>query len=92
MKLHAKIKSKYLDQLLSGEKVYEYRQFESLTLTDENGRSEEFQVGYVGIVESNQHLQSIKDEYRDVNWIEEAHIIEMKLWKKESNEVYHGEG
>ena len=44
MDIHAKIKSKYLDKLISGEKIIEYRQIDSFTLRDENGRTEIFEI------------------------------------------------
>jgi hypothetical protein len=44
MDLKAKIKKSYLDDILGGGKGVEYRQIETITLTDEDGRSATFEV------------------------------------------------
>lgn len=67
MKLRAKIKAKYLDDILSGKKVVEYRQFESMVLTDETGRTSEFKILHMGVL-SKTNEDVIRKEYSDIPW------------------------
>lgn len=76
MKLQAKINSKYLDLLLSGEKEAEYRQFETITLTDELGRSRVFEITKTGVVIRPHKLY---DKYPDVTWDKNKQIIKLTV-------------
>jgi hypothetical protein len=54
MDLKARIRSEYLDKLLSGDKEDEFRQFDKITLTDESGRSRAFEIGFVEVLRPRQ--------------------------------------
>ena len=80
MKLHAKIKSKYLDKILSGEKTCEYRQFESIELRDEGGRTAEFDIVRIDNV-ADPYLEVVRD-HPDIDWDEDKPIYKIKLGKQ----------
>lgn len=67
MKLSAKIKSKYLDDILAAKKKVEYRNIESLTLTDENNRIVELEVIDMETC-SNAETRELMRSYSDVPW------------------------
>ena len=84
MKLSAKIKSKYLDKLLSGEKTSELRQFEYLELTDEKGRKARFNIK--NVEHRGYHdtfcfhsLKTFDETYPDVKWDKTLPIFEIEL-------------
>lgn len=79
MKLRAKIKPKYLDDILSGQKDREYRQFESMVLTDANGRSAEFDINGISRMPNFISKNCIMDEYNDVPWDDRKDIYEIVL-------------
>lgn len=82
MKIRAKVFSKYLDQLLSGEKTKEFRQFESMILTDENGREAEFDISSV-IKDGNVYADlKLRKQYPDVPWIDGKKIYTIYLGKR----------
>jgi len=68
MKFKCKIKNKYLEQILRGEKKTEYRQIESIILVDEQGKEYEFEVTDVYAYPS---LYWLRKEYPDVPWKDE---------------------
>lgn len=68
MKLKCKIKNKYLEQILRGEKKTEYRQIESIILVDEQGREYEFEVKEIY---SFPYVARLRKEYPDVPWKDE---------------------
>ena len=79
MKLEARVKSKYLDELLSGTKTAEFRQFEYLSLIDENNRIAFFKI--VDIFKLNVDVDSLLRAkiYTDVPWKEELSIYEIDV-------------
>ena len=81
MKLRAKIKNKYLKEILEGKKKKEYRQIESIILIDEQGNEYEFEVKRVGLVGG---LDWLKQQYPDVEWKEELrwNTIVLELGKR----------
>ena len=81
MKLRAKIKNKYLKEILEGKKKEEYRQIESIILVDEQGNEYEFEVKRVGLAGS---LDWLKQRYPDVEWKEELrwNTIVLELGKR----------
>ena len=82
MKLKAKINSRYLDLILSGEKVNEFREFESIEFTDESGRSAEFNINSVHMIDSSASLADrIRNIYSDVPWTGK-HIFRIGLGDK----------
>ena len=76
MKLHAKIKPEMLDALLNGEKEWEYRTLESITLTDGKRKVEFAVVQAEGVPdEVKVHLQDMAPM-----WFKKWYpIIRMKL-------------
>ena len=81
MKLQAKIKSKYLDKILSGEKTCEYRQFESIELRDEDGRTAEFDIVRIDDV-TDPYLEVVLRDHLDIDWDEDKLIYKIKLGKQ----------
>ncbi len=81
MKLRAKIKNKYLKEILEGKKKEEYRQIESIILVDEQGNEYEFEVKRVGLAGN---LDWLKQRYPDVEWKEELrwNTIVLELGKR----------
>jgi hypothetical protein len=79
MKLTAKILPKYLDQLLSGVKKFELRQFESITLTD-GTRSVEFDISFIE-EPPEKFLEEYKQIYSDVKWDEDKPVYVIRLGK-----------
>jgi len=80
MKLRAKIKSKYLDQILCGLKGEEYRQIESIILIDEKGRECEFEVRGIKQL-STKHIKELKKRYKDVKWDDNLLTVRIDLGK-----------
>jgi len=68
MKLRAKIKNKYLKQILEGKKKVEYRQVESIILVDEQGKEYEFEVKRIGLTPS---VEWLREKFPDVEWKDE---------------------
>ena len=62
MNLSAKISEKYFDEILTGEKNVEYRQFEDITLTTPSGRSVTVKVLWVEVCEPD-----IDDQVREIH-------------------------
>ena len=81
MKLHAKIKSQFLDQILAGKKWCEYRQFETMTLTDENGRSVSFDVSFVDCLSFSAD-GAVRDAFPDIQWLGGKRIHRIALGEK----------
>lgn len=80
MKLKAKIKSKYLDQILHGLKREEFRQIESVTLIDEKGRECEFEVKGIKQL-SPKHIKELKKCYKDIKWDDNLLTVRIDLGK-----------
>lgn len=84
MMLRARIKAKYLDRILKGEKKSEYRQIEGIELTDENGRVAVFGVRTISSYGRNKS-EEIKAKFPDVPWSEgrvyRIHLKEMEAGK-----------
>jgi hypothetical protein len=78
MKLSAKIRAEYLDQLLNGSKDAEYRQFETITLTDENGRSRVFNI-IVTRPLTNKQAKLIRKKYPNIPWKQDKQIIRLVI-------------
>lgn len=78
MKLRAKIKSKYLDDILDGVKRNEFRQFESITLTDENGRCVEVEINLIEWLGNKQARRIIAD-HPDVDWDDGKPVYRIEL-------------
>ena len=71
MKLQAKIKNKYLKQILEGKKNVEYRQIESIVFVDEQGNEYEFKVNKIFNIPQDTYILTINDLrmlYPDVPW------------------------
>ncbi len=81
MKLHAKIKKEYMNEILEGSKNIEYRQFESITLTDEKGRTATFDVTDVSPCSPFQD-QDVRRVFDKVNWDEHKHIFRIFLGER----------
>lgn len=79
MKLRAKVNSAYLDQILAGTKKVEYRQFESMVLTDEMGRAVEIEVNGVKRVMDEEEDVAIRDDHPNVPWDPEILIHKIYL-------------
>lgn len=79
MKLRAKVNSAYLNQILAGTKKIEYRQFESMVLTDENGRVAEIEVNNVRRVMEIEEDEKIRADHPNVPWDEEMCIHKIYL-------------
>ena len=79
MKLKAKIKKKHLDEILNVCKAIEYRQFESIELTDETGRKAEFGIDYIARVHNEGH---IRRAYPDISWIPNKPIYKIRLGRQ----------
>jgi len=78
MKLKAKIKAKYLDQLIDGSKNLEFSQIENIELTDENGRCVEFPV--YDIFKLNGDFRGFIEEiYPDISWNPLYDIYEIRI-------------
>ncbi len=75
MKLRAKISPKYLDQIVRGEKAWEYRQIETITLVCPDGRIAEFGVGRLDIVSA----EIVAKYHPDVPWDLKKPVLAMKL-------------
>lgn len=72
MKLQAKIYEHNLDSILRGDKDVEFRQFESITLTD-GERSATFKVKGVFRVLPFQ-MREIMDKHPDVPWMDDTPV------------------
>jgi len=70
MILQAKINSKYLDDILSGKKTQEFRQFtgnDYMMVVDETGRKAQLRIKR--IAEACPALEKgIKEVHKDINW------------------------
>jgi len=78
MKLKAKIKKEYLDAILSGEKGWEYRQFESIIFVDEKGREIEFEIRHIRMVDSTDETL-IRRVYSDIPFLPDKPIFQIFL-------------
>ncbi len=79
MKLRAKIERKYLEQILRGEKEYEYRQLESIILVDkETGEEFEFEILDIEKID----VKEVKKRYPDVPWKEGLLTVAIKLGRR----------
>jgi len=78
LKLRAKIKNKYLKQILSGEKKQEYRQIESIILEDESGNEYEFEVNNI-IVLPRYIIDALKYDYPDIEWDDSLPVLAIEL-------------
>ena len=76
MKLKAKIKNKYLKEILEGKKKEEYRQIESIILVDEQGNEYEFEVKGISLVAG---LDWLRKKYPDVDWKDEYRYSTIKI-------------
>lgn len=81
MKLRAKVNAAYLDQILADTKKVEYRQFESMVLTDENGRVVEIEVNNVRRVMEIEEDEKIRTDHPNVPWDPEICIHKIYLGK-----------
>ena len=81
MKLKAKIKNKYLKEILEGGKKVEYRQIESITLVDEDGNEHEFGVIDVRVLRPSEK-NLLKKTYPDVEWKDNLPTIGILLGKR----------
>jgi uncharacterized protein with HEPN domain len=70
MRLEAKIKSNYLNDILDGSKTMEFRQFDgsdTLILTDETGRKVKCQIE--SVMEAGAAFEkTIRENHQDVKW------------------------
>ena len=82
MKLYAKIMSKYLDQILNGERTKELRQFESITLTDETGREATFAIKYITIDGNVEFDQKTRKAHPDIPWKDGLRIHKVYLGQR----------
>ena len=83
MKLRAKIKNKYMKQILSGRKTVEYRQIESMVLTDEDGNEYEFEVKDIeNMTYYYFFLPELMEKYPDVPWKDDLPTIEIVLGER----------
>ena len=87
MQLKAKINSKYLNEILSGRKDVEYRQFgnvDEMVLTDERGRS--ITMVITGMEQLVMGLgESVMAKHTDVNWDKEKPIFVIGLKPKRNS-------
>ena len=77
MKLKAKIKPKYLDEILSHNKKVEYRQFDEIEL-DDGKRVATFGVDEITRLPFSAAREVMRN-HSDVNWVNELPIHEIKL-------------
>ena len=81
MKLSAKINSKYLDKILSGEKKMEFRQFDGtdkMEVTDENGRTVTLRI--ISCHEASPELEgAVRREHSEIAWKETEPIMVFKV-------------
>ena len=81
MKLSAKINSKYLDDILSGKKKMEFRQFDGtdkMEVTDENGRTVTLKI--LSCHEASTELEgAVRREHSDIAWKESEPIMVFKV-------------
>ena len=75
MKLRARIRAKYLDEIIAGKKTCEYRQIESMELTDEKGRVKTFIVNNITYAS----LDDVRYAYPDVPWVEDEPVYKIGL-------------
>ena len=80
MKLKCKIKDKYLKQILKGEKKIEYRQIESITFIDEQGKEYEFEVK--DVTDVFLAVNSLRKKYPDVPWDDNLPTIAIELGRR----------
>ncbi len=78
MKLTAKIRAEYLDQILKGKKRFEYRQLESITLTDELGRKVSCRIEGITPL-SPRYNKKIRAKYPHVPWDDNLRIYEIAI-------------
>lgn len=81
MKLTAKIRTKYLNEILSGEKPAEFRQIESMILIDEHGNNHEFKVTDIGIC-CPLSIDHLKKKYPDIPWNRNLTTLRIHLGDK----------
>ena len=85
MKLRAKIKNKYLKQILAGKKNVEYRQIESIIFVDEQGKEWEFKIDGIQKIPEDMFLMDIDDLrtlYPDVEWKDNLPTIAIELGER----------
>ena len=80
MKLRAKIKNKYLKEILEGRKKEDYRQIESIIFVDEQGNEYEFEVYNIGIMCSG--IGWLRKNYPDIEWKDGLTTISIQLGKR----------
>ena len=81
MLLKAKIKAKYLDAIIAGEKTMEFRQFtgnDTMVVTDENGREVELKIKSIHEA-SDEMASAIKRGNSDIAWSEVEPIMVIKV-------------
>lgn len=78
MKLKAKITDDHLDKILSGEKITEFRQLESIELTSESGRKYTLEIKDVDNV-TPPGLKYLEIRYPDIPWDDNLPTIMMAL-------------
>lgn len=81
MKLRCKIRQKYMEEILKGRKVYEYRQIESIVLEDAHGREYEFEVKDIKIL-SRRNIEALKLNFPDIEWKDDLITIRIRLGKR----------
>ena len=78
MNLACIIRSKYFDQIASGCKHFEFRQFETFTLTDDLGRTITLTVEGVERCGPDEDVE-VRDRYPDVPWNDDLPIYKIGL-------------
>ena len=81
MMLKSKIKSKYLNEILDGRKICEFREIEGYELTDENGRTVTFYVTEIDTADEHTR-QAIADRYPDVHFRADRPLARIWLGKE----------
>ena len=78
MNLACTIRSNYFDQIASGFKHFEFRQFETITLTDDLGRTITLTVEGVERCGPDEDVE-VRDRYPDVPWNDDLPIYKIGL-------------
>jgi hypothetical protein len=81
MRLSAKIKSNYLDDVLSGKKKCEFRQLEDFELVDENGRVAAFKIERINTLSDGQ-IHALKRKHKEIPWSKDTPIIRIDLGER----------
>ena len=78
LRTQAKIFSKHLDKIISGEKMFDFRQMEDITFTDENGRSVTMEIKEIDL----DFEEVARELYPDVPWEDDLPIYIFRLGRR----------